>query len=209
MWAKLIDKAIVIGADDAAEKAALAGLSDRHMYLLTRTGESVVLHDCGEEAMVRQTPINVVSHAAPPIDLISNFAATPFELDGAKYGSVEGFWQCWRYTDADERARVAMLAGREAKSAGAAAAPERFDYGGTSIGWGSWDHWQLMRRACEAKFAQNENARAALLGTLGRPLTHRTRRDSRSIPNVVMAQIWTEIRAALAKEAEASVVPDP
>lgn len=204
MWVKLIDRAIVIGADDDAGKAALAGLTDRHMYLLTRTGESVVLHDCGEEAMVRQTPINAVSHAAPPIDLISNFAATPFVLDGANYGSVEGFWQCWRYNDPDERARVAMLAGREAKSAGTAPPPELFDYGGAIIRWGSWDHWQLMRRACQAKFAQNENARAALLGTLGRPLTHRTRRDSRSIPNVIMAQIWTEIRMALAKEAEAS-----
>lgn len=204
MWVKLIEGAIVIGADDAAGKAALAGLSERHMFLLTRTGESVVLHDCGEEAMVRQTPINVVSYAAPPIDLISNFAATPFELDGARYASVEGFWQCWRYSDATERARVAMLVGREAKSAGAAAPPEQFDYCGASIRWGGWDHWQLMRRACQAKFAQNENARAALLGTLGRPLTHRTRRDSRSIPNAIMAQIWMEIRAALAKEAEAA-----
>ncbi|MGE0153842.1 MAG: NADAR family protein [Reyranellaceae bacterium] len=209
MWAKLVDGGIVIGADEAAGKAALAGLPERHMFLLTRTGESVVLHDCGEEAVVRQTPINVVSHAAPPIDLISNFAATPFSLDGAAYASVEGFWQCWRYGDAAERARVAMLAGRAAKAAGAATPPERFDYGGASLRWGSWEHWQLMRRACQAKFAQNEDARAALLGTLGRPLVHRTRRDSRSIPNVVMAQIWTEIREALAKEAGADAAAKP
>src|SRR5438874_1109534 len=67
-------------------------------------------------------------------------------------------------------------------------------YGGREVAAGTWEHWELMERACWAKFTQNENARQALLSTAGRPLTHRTRRDSRDIPGVIMAEIWTRIR---------------
>jgi hypothetical protein len=57
-----------------------------------------------------------------------------------------------------------------------------------------------MRRACEAKFTQNDDAREALLGTNDRPLTHKMRRDSRSIPGVIMAEIWMGIRARLRQQ---------
>ena len=39
----------------------------------------------------------------------------------------------------------------------------------------------------------------ALVGTGDRPLMHKTRRDSRTIPGVVMADIWMRIRRTLAK----------
>jgi predicted NAD-dependent protein-ADP-ribosyltransferase YbiA (DUF1768 family) len=51
-----------------------------------------------------------------------------------------------------------------------------------------------MRRACEAKFAQHEGARTALLDTGERWLTHRVRKDSRTIPGAIMADIWMRIR---------------
>ena len=54
-----------------------------------------------------------------------------------------------------------------------------------------------MERACRAKFEQNAEARAALLATGERPLTHIVRRDSKSIPGVVMADIWMRIREGL------------
>ena len=38
---------------------------------------------------------------------------------------------------------------------------------------------------------------AVLLSTGERPLMHRTRRDSRTIPGVVMADIWMRIRDGL------------
>jgi predicted NAD-dependent protein-ADP-ribosyltransferase YbiA (DUF1768 family) len=64
-----------------------------------------------------------------------------------------------------------------------------------------------MERACRAKFEQNAEARAALLATGDRPLTHVVRRDSTTIPGVIMAQIWMRIRkrtrsAQSRKEAE-------
>jgi hypothetical protein len=63
---------------------------------------------------------------------LSNFAATPFEIDGKRYASVEGFWQMMLYPEgpSDERAKdkrvtwkftreqVAQMIAFEAKSAG-------------------------------------------------------------------------------------------
>ena len=68
---------------------------------------------------------------------------------------------------------------------------------GQEILVGTWAHWQLMERACRAKFAQNREATDALLSTGDRPLTHVVRRDSRTIPGVIMAAIWMRIRKDL------------
>jgi len=54
-----------------------------------------------------------------------------------------------------------------------------------------------MEKACRAKFTQNAEAAAALLATGDRPLTHVVRRDSKTIPGVVMAAIWMRIRKEL------------
>ncbi len=63
-------------------------------------------------------------------------------------------------------------------------------------------HWQLMRRACRAKFEQNAGARAALLGTGSRPLVHCIRPDSRTIPGVIMADIWMKLRTILRRHSK-------
>src|SRR5205814_1503076 len=66
------------------------------------------------------------------LGILSNFAATPFEMDGRRYASVEGFWQMMLYPEGpdDERAtdkrvtwkftreQVAQMTAFEAKSAG-------------------------------------------------------------------------------------------
>jgi hypothetical protein len=57
-----------------------------------------------------------------------------------------------------------------------------------------------MRRACAAKFTQDDAALAALLSTGTRPPAHRMRRDSRSIPGAMLSQIWMDIRAKLRGE---------
>jgi predicted NAD-dependent protein-ADP-ribosyltransferase YbiA (DUF1768 family) len=54
-----------------------------------------------------------------------------------------------------------------------------------------------MHRACWAKFSTHAEAQAALLATGERPLVHRLRRDSRTIPGVIMAEIWMKIRRRL------------
>jgi predicted NAD-dependent protein-ADP-ribosyltransferase YbiA (DUF1768 family) len=57
-----------------------------------------------------------------------------------------------------------------------------------------------MRRACLAKFTQNADAATALRATGERPLIHVVRRDSRTIPGVVMAAIWMDLRGGLRSE---------
>lgn len=60
--------------------------------------------------------------------------------------------------------------------------PAMIDFQGARIIPGGPDHWRLMEMACRAKFTQNADARMALLATGTRPLIHRVRRDSRTIP---------------------------
>ena len=82
------------------------------------------------------------------------------------------------------------------------AAPEPSDavaYQGQIVRVGTADHWQLMSHACWAKFTQHAEAREALLGTGDWPLTHKVRRDSRTIPGVIMAEIWMQVRRGLRK----------
>jgi predicted NAD-dependent protein-ADP-ribosyltransferase YbiA (DUF1768 family) len=71
---------------------------------------------------------------------------------------------------------------------------------GETIATGTHAHWALMERACTAKFAQDARARRALLATGSRPLTHKVRGDSRTIPGVIMAAIWMRIRKRIQGE---------
>lgn len=196
---------IVIPEDDADMQAIDGFARERqsHLLRLMRSGRGMQLDDLGEEDSVRNTPINITSNTPAPLDLISNFAHTPFTLDDRAYASIEGFWQGLKLADPDERRRVAELSGKEAKLATAGVeAGDAFDYDGRTVQAGTFEHWQLMRRACRAKFSQNAGAREALLSTGERPLMHRVRRDSRVIPGVVMADIWMAVRATLRKEGE-------
>ena len=105
-----------------------------------------------------------------------------------------------KFPNPERRGQISRLHGLEARSAGfEAETSDTFIYLGRTIRVGTSDHWHLMYLACGAKFSQHEHARAALVGTGDRPLIHKTRRDSRTIPGVIMADIWTRIRRTLAK----------
>jgi predicted NAD-dependent protein-ADP-ribosyltransferase YbiA (DUF1768 family) len=194
------DSTLIFVAGDEDERSLVGeflGLHDGHVFQLAKGHErAVVLSDLGPHAEACREPIDIGSRVANHEHrLISNFAETPFELDCRRYASVEGFWQSLRFPDAIDRARVGALAGVAAKRAGETKPWETtFDYDDTTIAVGRVEHWQLMERACEAKFLQNSRANRALLGTGSRPLRHRTRVDSRSIPGVVMADIWMRVR---------------
>jgi predicted NAD-dependent protein-ADP-ribosyltransferase YbiA (DUF1768 family) len=166
-------------------------------------GKGGALHDLGPREDACREPINVIFDAVKaPWRPISNLALTPFNLRGLNYASVEGFWQGLKFEAEDERARVAPLWGKRAKIA-AAGMPERreFVYEGRTYVSGGHDHHALMFEACQAKFAGNLEAREALLSTRDRPLVHKTRRDSKTIPGALMADIWMRIRAGLQRGA--------
>jgi predicted NAD-dependent protein-ADP-ribosyltransferase YbiA (DUF1768 family) len=197
---------LVLVPESEDEHVALSSWRARHNNLVfavsPKATDGATLVALGPRADACREPINVTSRSPEPIRLIANFAPTPFMLDGAHYACVEAFWQALRFPP-DERGRVAAMDGATAKRESV-----RNPYGasvtydGRAIPVGTYEHWQLMRRACKAKFEQNENARAALLGTGTRPLVHLVRPDSRTIPGVVMADIWMKLRAELRRAAE-------
>jgi hypothetical protein len=180
-----------------------AASRQNHVFHLTADANGGgVLRDLGLRADACREPINIVFDSVEArFRPISNLARSPFELDGRRYESVEGFWQGLKSQSAAERERIAALWGTEAKNAGPRLWPPTFDYEGRMYPSGAYAHWKLMRRACEAKFLQHAEARAALLATGARPLTHKVRRDSRTIPGVLMADIWMRIRVKLVDKA--------
>lgn len=215
MKVRLKPKLIVITAESAEELqevAAWAEAVDGHVFALKlQDGQTFRLTDLGGRAEACREPINVTSRSPDlAVRLISNFAQTPFELDGRSYGSVEAFWQGLKFPEEARRREIAPLHGGQARRAGIGA-PEcaAIVYCGRTVRVGTADHWQLMASACGAKFRQHEAARQALLGTGQRPLIHKTRRDSRNIPAVVMADIWMKVRQHLLDQIGADETVEP
>jgi predicted NAD-dependent protein-ADP-ribosyltransferase YbiA (DUF1768 family) len=198
---------LIVAPETGAEAAELAawkaGLGGHVLAVTANAGSGVALADLGPRPDACNEPLNVVSNSADPAArMISNFAEAPFELDGRPYRSVESFWQGLKFVKESERRRIAALPGREACAEGTKQAyGATVHYEGEDVPVGTWQHWQLMERACRAKFTQDAEARWALLSTGERPLTHRVRRDSRTIPGVLMADIWMRIRRLLREEA--------
>ena len=171
-------------------------------YLLKKVGSAKLqFFKLENDILLQYKPINIIyTSNDKQIKLISNFAFTPFLLNGIEYASVEAFWQGLKFPQVEERERIAKLYGSRAKFAGSGA-PDRktFKYIGQRIRFGSSEHWALMKKACIEKFTQNLNAKEALLNTGNRPLSHKVKRDSLIIPGIIMAEIWTKIRAGLIK----------
>lgn len=134
-------------------------------------------------------PGEVILSKRNKLGILSNFAATPFELDGKRYASVEGFWQMMLYPQGqdDERAKdksvtwkytreqVAQMTAFEAKSAGTLAEENmkklgidwctyqgrRFPYRSATPG----EHYRLIVAAMRAKLEQNPEVKRVLLAT--------------------------------------------
>lgn len=197
---------VVLVPEGAGETQALAGWKAAHDgHVLAVRGkpeaQGLELHDLGPRAEACREPINIVSTSPDEIArTISNLGETPFMLDGRCYRTIESFWQGLKFEDEADRLRLACLDGHAAWEAGTAKGyGATVTYDGTAIPVGTWAHWQLMERAARAKFMGNAQARAALLSTGTRPLTHIVKTDSKAIPGVIMAEIWMRIRRDLAR----------
>jgi predicted NAD-dependent protein-ADP-ribosyltransferase YbiA (DUF1768 family) len=203
MQVKLEDGTVLLVAETEAERRELAAWAevraDRLFRLTPARGTAVRLTDLGSHARLDEPALNITWDAAPkPFDLIANLAPTPFELDGRHYASVEGFWQGLKLPEGPERERVAALAGHDARKAGGRVRyGDTVTYQGRPARVGTVEHWELMEMACWAKFEHHKAARAALLATAPRRLEHKVKVDSKTIPGVIMADIWMRQRARL------------
>jgi len=158
------------------------------------------------------------------LGILSNFAATPFTLDGARYASVEGLWQMMKYPEgeADERLRdpsihwphtraeVAEMTAFEAKEAGNKANElmkrlgirwvtyqgRRMDYLEKVKG----DFFRVIQRAEWEKLRQNPRVKEVLLRTGALKLRPDHTQAPDSPPAWLYAELWMEIREELRQQ---------
>lgn len=203
MKVRLKSNILVMTGETPAEIRELQEWSQRQdgfvFALKCQDAQTVRLTCLGARADACRQPINITSRSPDAaVQLISNLASTPFELDGERYESIEAYWQGLKFPELERRRTIGLLSGQEARRAGFDAVPANvIQYAGREVRVGTAEHWHLMAIACWAKFNQNSAARDALLSTGERPLEHRMRRDSRNIPGVVMADIWMKVRRRL------------
>ena len=156
------------------------------------------------------------------LGILSNFAATPFEMDGKRYASVEGFWQMMLYAEGpdDERAKdkyvtwkytreqVAQMTAFEAKSAGTLAEENMKKLG---IDWCSYngkhfpyrsatpgEHYRLIVAAMRAKLEQNPEVKRILLATGDLILKSDHHGEENPPPEWKYYEIWMQMRKEIA-----------
>jgi predicted NAD-dependent protein-ADP-ribosyltransferase YbiA (DUF1768 family) len=166
-------------------------------------------------------PGEVILSKRNELGILSNFAATPFTLEGVRYASVEGFWQMMLYPESadDPRARaanlkwphtrseVARMTAFEAKAAGDIGEGNMRRIG---IDWVTFEgkrmpyrsmnkgeHYRLIVEAMRAKLAQNPEVRRILLATGNLILLPDHVHEANAPPEWAYFTIWMEIRAEL------------
>jgi predicted NAD-dependent protein-ADP-ribosyltransferase YbiA (DUF1768 family) len=153
------------------------------------------------------------------LGLLSNFAHTPFQFKGKRYQSMEGFWQAMKYPElikdprsysnkwSYQRGEVESMVGFTAKKAGDEASQIMREL---KIDWVSFEkvkmpyrtsikgpHYQLIRKAMEAKLHQNMAVKKVLLATGKLTLVADHHTKTTDPPAWKYYQIWMEIRESL------------
>ncbi|HAZ11333.1 MAG: hypothetical protein A2X86_20355 [Bdellovibrionales bacterium GWA2_49_15] len=174
-----------------------------------------ILPDAGEKNR------SVILSKRHELGILSNFAATPFQLSGKQYASVEGLWQSTKYPDPKikddprfkckqfklTRTQVEQLVSFEAKSAGDPGSACMKELG---IDWVSFEgnkfvyrlpergpYFELIYSAMKAKLEQNPRVKEVLQQTQGLTLLpdHHTKTDDP--PAWRYFEIWQEMRDQL------------
>lgn len=172
-------------------------------------------------------PGEVILSKRNELGLLSNFADTPFELDGESYASLEGFWQMmkfpeekdpsdprlaagdkWRFT----RYELSQMLGFDAVAAGEEADKINAELG---IDWVSYqgkrmqiwteqrgEHYELIRRATEAKLEQNPRVKLLLMSTGDLVLKPDHTQPEDAPPSWRYFEIYMEFRAKFNREFE-------
>ena len=173
---------------------------------------------------------NVVS-TNPETAILSNFAHTPFTIDGREFASIEAFVHFVKIPQGAEgrmlkhlkidlpglHGSTAYKVGKEINKVlqprleamidaqenwGSLKHNERVSvrWNNEQFQYGSSEHHALLERAIREKFAQNLDAREALLATGNATLVHETGGSESkltSLPKEVFVSILTSIRSEL------------
>jgi predicted NAD-dependent protein-ADP-ribosyltransferase YbiA (DUF1768 family) len=150
-------------------------------------------------------PFNVWSRSEEEIgQLMSNFAHTPFELDGVAYGSIEGFYVSLLFLEPARREKIAPLYGFIAKRMGKKSKLRTTCYRGEWFDLGSEPHLALVKRAIRAKLEAHPEIARAFVATAPRPIVHETGYPDppdAEFPAPVFCRILTELRDEFAESA--------
>jgi predicted NAD-dependent protein-ADP-ribosyltransferase YbiA (DUF1768 family) len=144
-----------------------------------------------------EQPLNVWSRSDEEIGrLMSNFAHTPFTLDGVQYASVEAFYASLLVVP-QRRERVRKMYGVRAKHEIPKVKPRTFEYCGEKIGLGTAEHIALIQRAIRAKLSAHPEVASAFVATRPRPIAHETGYEDApdvEFPKAVLCRVLTELR---------------
>ena len=150
-------------------------------------------------------PLNIWSMSPEAIGReMSNFAHTPFVLDGVEFGSVESFY-VWLMLSGGgnehKRERVRPMWALHAKRLYPKVRPERICYGGTWIDVGGGDHIGIIKRALRAKLDAHPDIARRFVETRPRPLVHETGfpdKPDAEFPKETLCRLLTELREEFA-----------
>lgn len=118
--------------------------------------------------------VDIGSGKGFPASSLSNFAPHPFEIDGVKCNSMEGFLQSLKFKDENMQVFVCTLVGKQAKFKGK---PKKWWktqtlwWKGKEIGRHTQEFQELLDRAF-SELAKNESFKRALIATGKSALTH-------------------------------------
>ncbi len=116
--------------------------------------------------------MNIGSGNKYPSSALSNFAPHPFEMDGVKCSSMEGFLQSLKFKNPDMQEEVCKLVGFAAKKKGRNKNwVDTLWWRGEPIDRFSDEYQELLDRAYEA-IAKNSGFRKALLASRDAVFTH-------------------------------------
>ena len=153
------------------------------------------------------------------LGILSNFAPTPFVLDGKEYASVEGLWQSLKYPEGAEDLRygkdklpfsrndVEKMVGFQAKEAGSMASQLMRKHG---VDWVTYQgqkmlyrdpvegpHFKVIYRAMESKLRQNSKVEQILKQTKDLILLPDHKTSQNDPPAWKYYKIWSDQRADL------------
>lgn len=118
--------------------------------------------------------MDIGSGTGYPSSSLSNFSPHPFEIDGVKCASMEGFLQSLKYSNPEMQVHVCTLVGKQAKFKGKKKAWYRTQtlyWQGEEIDRHSERYQELLDKAFY-ELSKNNKFKNALLATGNATLTH-------------------------------------
>lgn len=118
--------------------------------------------------------LDIHSKGLYPSNVLSNLCDNGFCFDGIVCGSMEGFLQSLKAKELDKQRQICSMKGHNARKMSVTSwqTDQTVWWKGRAIDRQSDAHQQLIRRAYQALFGQNECFREALMQTRGITLIH-------------------------------------